>query len=396
MEGAGRNVDTTAKSGKSKKSQFSKSTNDKQRQNTKKQTADMQTPAASGNSKTPQKEKLFDPITKKYVKPKNKAKDKSKCANTDENKERHANDVNGHKNQNDKKFTNNIVPKNNDKHSFPPHYIDEMVEKGLTERMLIEGTLRINPKRYEDAFVSSGLNEPDIYVGGMLCRNRALNGDEVVVDVLPETEWRVNNELVEEYLSANNLEDLHSGTSMSASHSNDKVITFKRLGVRFDVSKEAQTKDSPVNEQTGLLHTSSNDLINCIESESDCGKAQAIQKADRNDEETFSNEHESKVECAPVEDLEEADFEGVNNCTGVTSEHISDCESLSSSDGIDIVVDEIVEVNHSMPMDDDMANNSVESKLSELSISGQTKQDQKETHKTRRKRGSKKKTKDSG
>ena len=72
-----------------------------------------------------------------------------------------------------------------------------MVEKGLKDGLLIEGTLRINPKNYEDAFVTNEMkNEPDIYIGGMMNRNRALNGDEVVVDILPESEWKVNTELV--------------------------------------------------------------------------------------------------------------------------------------------------------------------------------------------------------
>ena len=395
MEGAGRNGGTAAKSGKSTKSQFTKSTNEKNRQKANKQTVDMQTPPC--NSNAPPKEKLFDPITKKYVKPKNKAKNKSNCAKTDKNQEGQVIEVDSHPNKNDKKCTKNIGQKNNDKHSFPPHYIDEMVEKGLKERMLIEGTIRINPKCYEDAFVSRGINEPDIYVGGMMYRNRALNGDEVVVDILPEADWRVNNELVEEYLSANNLEDLISATSEAASQSTDTVITFKRLGVKFTVSKETPTKEHPLNELDGLHHTTSNDLINGLESESDCGKVQAIEKVDSYDQESYSNEQKSKGECVPLEDLEEADFDGVNNSTGVTQENLSDCESLSSSDGIDIVVDEVVEVNHNMPTDEDISNNSVESKLSELNISGQTKQDQKEPHKTRRKRGSKKnKTKETG
>ena len=49
--------------------------------------------------------------------------------------------------------------------SFPEYMPPLEVLKGLKEESLIEGTLRINPKNYEDAFISSpAAKDQDIYI----------------------------------------------------------------------------------------------------------------------------------------------------------------------------------------------------------------------------------------
>lgn len=63
---------------------------------------------------------------------------------------------------------------------FPPYYLPEMVEKGLRAGILVQGTLRINSKRYEDAYVTDpSPKNNDILISGIRSRNRALHGDEV-------------------------------------------------------------------------------------------------------------------------------------------------------------------------------------------------------------------------
>ena len=61
---------------------------------------------------------------------------------------------------------------------FPPHYIDAMVKQGMSKGLLISGTLRINPRAFEDAFLTS-TDYNDVYINGVMNRNRALHGDEV-------------------------------------------------------------------------------------------------------------------------------------------------------------------------------------------------------------------------
>uniref|UniRef100_A0A8C6LAE4 DIS3 like 3'-5' exoribonuclease 2 n=1 Tax=Nothobranchius furzeri TaxID=105023 RepID=A0A8C6LAE4_NOTFU len=54
------------------------------------------------------------------------------------------------------------------------------------------GQLRINPKKFTDAFIPSHDDTHDIYLEGIAARNRALNGDIVVVQILPPEQWKVN------------------------------------------------------------------------------------------------------------------------------------------------------------------------------------------------------------
>ncbi|XP_026992572.2 DIS3-like exonuclease 2 [Tachysurus fulvidraco] len=67
------------------------------------------------------------------------------------------------------------------------------VSDGLKRGQLIQGVLRINPKKYHEAFVPSPDGLADIFLDGMVARNRALNGDVVVVKLLPPDQWKVLN-----------------------------------------------------------------------------------------------------------------------------------------------------------------------------------------------------------
>nr|XP_006637784.2 PREDICTED: DIS3-like exonuclease 2 isoform X2 [Lepisosteus oculatus] len=65
------------------------------------------------------------------------------------------------------------------------------VSAGLKRGELIQGPLRINPKKYHEAFIPSPDGTRDIFIEGVVARNRALNGDVVVVQLLPRDQWKV-------------------------------------------------------------------------------------------------------------------------------------------------------------------------------------------------------------
>uniref|UniRef100_A0A669CY94 DIS3-like exonuclease 2 n=1 Tax=Oreochromis niloticus TaxID=8128 RepID=A0A669CY94_ORENI len=71
------------------------------------------------------------------------------------------------------------------KQVFDAYMTSEEVSHGLKRGELIQGQLRINPKKYNEAFVPSPDDTRDIFLDGIVARNRALNGDIVVVQVLP-------------------------------------------------------------------------------------------------------------------------------------------------------------------------------------------------------------------
>ncbi|XP_038223584.1 DIS3-like exonuclease 2 [Zerene cesonia] len=61
----------------------------------------------------------------------------------------------------------------------------EDVENGLQNNTLLEGVLRINPKQFQHAYVSSSdRSEQDVLIDGVKNRNRALEGDVVIVQFL--------------------------------------------------------------------------------------------------------------------------------------------------------------------------------------------------------------------
>lgn len=90
----------------------------------------------------------------------------------------------------------------------------------LTESFFLQGQLRINPKNYQIAYIPSPVSSAeadgdpyllectwqkminlilspqddtrDIFLDGIVARNRALDGDIVVVQVLPQDQWKVD------------------------------------------------------------------------------------------------------------------------------------------------------------------------------------------------------------
>ena len=330
------------------------------------------------------KERLFDPISKKYIKPKNKENNPNDRSKKDTKEGNLVSKANNHKNQSNLKSTNKKNQSTNDKNSFPPHYIHEMVEKGLKDGLLIEGTLRINPKNYEDAFVTNEMkNEPDIYIGGMMNRNRALNGDEVVVDILPESEWKVNTELVDEYLLENDLEELPPAPSHIMSENNsDMIVKFKRLGIRLNLNKDKQNLDDSVSYDDTEIDSSSN-YSTSID----------IEKNLKNVKLDTSSTEKSNTNgiCVPIEELEEADFDEQQNSTFETSDIQNDLESIASSDGADVVIDDITEVYENESNSQINVEDSVDlGKIKINNYNSDEKSNQEKKHKTRRKRGSKK------
>ncbi|KAI9343075.1 hypothetical protein DFJ73DRAFT_842129 [Zopfochytrium polystomum] len=60
----------------------------------------------------------------------------------------------------------------------------DQVEKGLLNKSLFKGVIRINKRVFYDAYVTAEGMDDDIYIPGKIRRNRALEGDTVVVQIL--------------------------------------------------------------------------------------------------------------------------------------------------------------------------------------------------------------------
>ncbi|XP_036109214.1 DIS3-like exonuclease 2 isoform X5 [Molossus molossus] len=90
----------------------------------------------------------------------------------------------------DKKSKNKSI-RGKKKSIFENYMSKEDVSEGLKRGTLIQGVLRINPKKFHEAFIPSPDGDRDIFIDGIVARNRALNGDLVVVKLLPEEQWKV-------------------------------------------------------------------------------------------------------------------------------------------------------------------------------------------------------------
>ena len=80
---------------------------------------------------------------------------------------------------------------NNRRPLYEQFWLVEKVSAGLKRGELVKGVLRINPRNYEIAWVTvPGLGR-DVFIEGMLRRNRALNGDVVALEILPRKDWKI-------------------------------------------------------------------------------------------------------------------------------------------------------------------------------------------------------------
>ncbi|XP_013190876.2 DIS3-like exonuclease 2 [Amyelois transitella] len=77
---------------------------------------------------------------------------------------------------------------------FEPYINKEEVDLGLNNEKFVEGFLRINPKQFQHAYLSStDRSEQDILIEGLKNRNRALEGDFVVVQLLEDTDAQADD-----------------------------------------------------------------------------------------------------------------------------------------------------------------------------------------------------------
>ncbi|THD29050.1 DIS3 exonuclease 2 [Fasciola hepatica] len=74
---------------------------------------------------------------------------------------------------------------------YETHWTKEQITDGLESGSLLSGSLRINPKVRDDSYVKHPLGDADIYIHGLINRNRALPNDLVAVQLEPKENWRV-------------------------------------------------------------------------------------------------------------------------------------------------------------------------------------------------------------
>ena len=113
--------------------------------------------------------------------------DNSSSSNNNRNKNKNHHHHHHHHHNNNRRRKR---PQNKSINSFYKlHEPLDSVQLQLTSGNLLTGTVRINSKKRDQAFVTVDGIPSDIFIDGDKYRNRALNGDKVVLRLLDESKW---------------------------------------------------------------------------------------------------------------------------------------------------------------------------------------------------------------
>ena len=117
---------------------------------------------------------------------------------------------------------NRSLPKAN----FEPYWTKQKASDALKRGEVIQGSLRINPKKYQQGYISSSDGKRDILVDGIQNRNRALEGDIVLVELLPKEQWKKlsSSSLANESLNEKNVsvaEEVENGSLLDSTENDD-------------------------------------------------------------------------------------------------------------------------------------------------------------------------------
>ncbi|PIK48355.1 putative DIS3-like exonuclease 2 isoform X2, partial [Apostichopus japonicus] len=109
-----------------------------------------------------------------------------------------------------------------------PYWSRENVDRELKRGNLIQGSIRINPKKYSESYIDNPDGGADIFIEGMHCRNRALQDDIVVVQLLPQDQWKVKT-LDGSYMETTTLfenfgKTVHGDTETNVQNDSEAVL----------------------------------------------------------------------------------------------------------------------------------------------------------------------------
>ncbi|CAL8082220.1 unnamed protein product [Calicophoron daubneyi] len=91
--------------------------------------------------------------------------------------------------------------------TYQPYWSEEQLKAGVENGTVISGHIRINPKNFGDSYIKHPSGDADIYICGLLSRNRALPNDIVAVQVDPKKDWRVFDTYVSDSVTPETSED---------------------------------------------------------------------------------------------------------------------------------------------------------------------------------------------
>ncbi|OQS03892.1 hypothetical protein THRCLA_03825 [Thraustotheca clavata] len=98
--------------------------------------------------------------------------------------------------------SNNAKKPSNSNPDYIAHISAKEAAKGLADGKYLQGTLRISKLNRHDGFITIDGLDVDINIKSITDQNRAVDGDEVVVEILPQEQWKSIERKLKEVSSA--------------------------------------------------------------------------------------------------------------------------------------------------------------------------------------------------
>ncbi|CAG9793841.1 unnamed protein product [Diatraea saccharalis] len=149
--------------------------------------------------------------------------------------------------------------------NFDNYLAENEVDIGIRNNTLIEGVLRINPKQFQHSYVSNNdRSEQDILIDGLKNRNRALEGDIVVVQLIENCDNDIDNNKQKKGKVVHIKEKIHTRTcignlKLTADKNRQKALfvprdhRIPRLNIPFTCWPDNFYQDSEKYENTLFL-----------------------------------------------------------------------------------------------------------------------------------------------
>ncbi|KAM7532794.1 hypothetical protein Aperf_G00000129294 [Anoplocephala perfoliata] len=78
-----------------------------------------------------------------------------------------------------------------DKLKYDRYWNESLITSGISSGRVISGQIRVNPRKYTDAYIKHPKGDADILIPGTRARNRSLNGDLVYLKLEPLMNWKI-------------------------------------------------------------------------------------------------------------------------------------------------------------------------------------------------------------
>ena len=116
---------------------------------------------------------------------------------------------------------------------FPEHLSVSKIHAGIKSGKLLQGTFQASRENYLEGSVSVQIDETEkwVLIQGLQNLNRAVHGDSVAIEILPETEWSLPSGVVTDKEAAEEKVDNIEPVINKAKQESDLRITAKVVGI---------------------------------------------------------------------------------------------------------------------------------------------------------------------